>query len=185
MASHPLNPAYRMIEIDEFLDMDLGDAKAELVDGTIWMMAGSSTTHAAVAANIIIALGPRLRGSGCRPYGSDMALRTGKRSIRFPDVTVYCNNPAAPENDKKRLLDHAKVIFEVLSPSTASNDQTAKLAEYRDIPSVDMIVFVDPDNERVRPVDRAGKGEWLPTGADLDLPVLGISLPHAEIFARD
>ena len=55
MAWHPLNPAYRMVEVDEFLDMDLGDAKAELVDGTIWIMAGGSPTHAAVAANIIIA----------------------------------------------------------------------------------------------------------------------------------
>ncbi len=185
MAAHPLNPAYRMIEVDEFLDMDLGDAKAELVDGTIWMMAGGSPTHAAVAANIIYSLMTRLRGSGCRPYGLDMPLRTGERSIRFPDVTVYCNNPAAPENDKKRMLDHARVIFEVLSPSTASNDQIAKLAEYRDIPSVEMIVFVDPENERIRPVSGQDRGEWLPTGADLKLPALGITLPHAEIFARD
>jgi Uma2 family endonuclease len=185
MASHPLNPAYRIVEIDEFLDMDLGDAKAELVDGTIWMMAGGSPTHAAVAANIIIALGARLRGSGCRPYGSDMPLRTGPASIRFPDVTVYCDNPAGPENDGKRLLDHARVVFEVLSPSTASNDQIAKLAEYRALPDVKAVIFVDPDNQRVRLVDPEGNGGWLSTGSDLHIEAIKVTISHDEIFARD
>ncbi len=185
MASHPLNPAYRTMEVEEFLDLELGDAKAELVDGTIWMMAGGSPTHAAVAANIIITLGGKLRGSGCRPYGSDMPLRTGPSSIRFPDVTVYCNNPASPENDGKRLLDHARVVFEVLSPSTASNDQIVKLAEYRGLASIQAIIFVDPDNQRVRLVGRDGKGDWLATGTDLEIDPLKIMLLHDEIFARD
>ena len=185
MASHPLNPAYRMMEVEEFLDLDMGDAKAELVDGTIWMMAGGSPTHAAVATNVIITLGSRLRGSGCRPYGSDMPLRTGAASIRFPDVTVYCNNPAGLENDGKRLLDHARVVFEVLSPSTASNDQIAKLAEYRALESVEAVVFVDPDNQRVRLIDRDGNGAWLATGADLRIDPLNVTLTHDEIFARD
>jgi Uma2 family endonuclease len=185
MASHPLNPAYRAVEVEEFLDMDFGDAKAELVDGAIYMMAGGSPKHAAVAANVIIALGTKLKGSGCRPYGSDMPLRTEKRSIRFPDVTVYCNDPASRVNDGKRLLDHARVVFEVLSPSTASNDQIIKLAEYRAINSIETVVFIDPDGERVRAVGRDGEGEWLSTGADLSLTALNITLLHSEIFARD
>ena len=185
MATNFNNPAYRKVEVHEFLDMDLGDARAELVDGTILMMAGGSPKHAAVAANIIIALGSRLRGSGCRPYGSDMPLRTSTYSIRFPDVTVYCNDPASPQNDEKRLLDHAKVVFEVLSPSTASNDQIVKLAEYKEIESIKTVVFVDPDGERVRAVGKDGSGDWVQTGGDLELPELGVTLPHTEIFARD
>jgi Uma2 family endonuclease len=185
MASHPLNPAYRTIEVDEFLGMDLGDAKAELVDGTLWMMAGGSPTHAAVAANITATLLTRLRGSGCRPYGSDMPLRTGPASIRFPDVTVYCNNPASPGNDGKRLLDHARVVFEVLSPSTASNDQIAKLREYLALPEIAAVVFVDPDNQRVRLVDPDGNGGWNATGSDLHIEALGVTITHDEIFSRD
>ena len=53
MATNFNDPAYRKVEVHEFLAMDLGDAKAELVDGTILMMAGGSPKHAAVAANII------------------------------------------------------------------------------------------------------------------------------------
>ena len=187
MASLALDPAYRRVSIREFLDMDLGEAKAELVDGMILMMAGGSPRHAAIAANLIIALGPRLRGTGCRPYGSDLAMRTGEASIRFPDVSVYCNDPEAPVAQDAKLLGDPRVVFEVLSPSTASNDQITKLREYRALPGVDAIVFVDPDNERLRIVhrDTLGDGEWLPSGAELALPTLGLTVPHNEIFAVD
>ena len=187
MATLALDPAYRRVTVGEFLAMDLGEAKAELVDGMICMMAGGSPRHAAIAANIIIALGPRLRGSGCRPYGSDLAMRTGEASIRFPDVSIYCNDPEMPVDPDAKLLGDPRVVFEVLSPSTASNDQVTKLREYRALPGVDAIVFVDPDNERLRIVarDTRGDGEWLPHGTDLTLPTLGVTVPHREIFALD
>jgi Uma2 family endonuclease len=187
MASLALDPAYRRVTIREFLDMDLGEAKAELVDGMILMMAGGSPRHAAIAANLIAALLPRLRGTGCRPYGSDLAMRTGEASIRFPDVSIYCSDPAKPAAVDAKLLGDPRVVFEVLSPSTASNDQITKLREYRALPGVDAIVFVDPDNERLRIIhrDTSGDGEWLPRGAELALPTLGLTVPHSEIFALD
>ena len=184
MATTAFHPAYRPVMVREFLAMDLGDAKAELVDGLILMMAGGSPRHAAIAMNLGIALGNRLRGTGCRPYGSDLAVRTGEASIRFPDVSVYFRDDHTGETGDAKLLGVPRVIFEVLSPSTASNDQITKLAEYRALAGVAGIVFVDPENERVRLVEpgAARDGAWLPPGSDLDLPMLGVSLPHAEIF---
>jgi Uma2 family endonuclease len=185
MATSPINPAYRKVEVQEFLDMDFGDAKAELVDGMIYMMSGGSRRHAAIAANLIFALMGKLRGSGCRPYGSDLAARTGPNSIRYPDVSVYCGEANHPEDPKAKLIGDPEVVFEVLSASTASNDQLIKLAEYRALPGVKLVVFVDPDNERVRSVDPAQESEadWLPVGSDLALPSLGITLSHEDVFA--
>ena len=76
------DPAYGKVDIDAFLEMDFGGRKAELDDGVIFMMAGGGMEHAGIAANIIAALMPRLRGSGCRPFGSDLAVKTGPQSIR-------------------------------------------------------------------------------------------------------
>jgi Uma2 family endonuclease len=189
MASLTNNPAYRTVSVREFLDMELGDAKAELVDGVIFMMSGGSATHAAIAANLIAALMPRLRGTGCRPYGSDLAVRTGEASIRFPDVSIYCNAKPPADDPKAKLLGDPRVIFEVLSPSTASNDQITKLNEYQTLSGVDAIVFVDPDNERLRIVQRMENGEWRDqwqaSGTDLFLPSLDIMVPRGEIFASD
>jgi Uma2 family endonuclease len=185
MATLPLDPAYRRVTVREFLAMDLGDAKAELVDGVILMMAGGSPRHAAIAMNLGIALGNRLRGTGCRPYGSDLAVRTGESSIRFPDVSVFCREDEPEDTSEPGLLGTPRVIFEVLSPSTASNDQIRKLAEYRALPGVREVVFVDPDNERVRVVDTSAEREagWLSPGSEVPLHSLGISLPPGEIFA--
>ncbi len=117
MASLAIDPAYRRVTVREFLAMDLGDAKAELVDGMIFMMAGGSARHAVIPANLIIALGNRLRGSGCRPYGSDLAMRTGEASIRFLDVSVYCNDQARPPNFPDRALQSKLRRSENIYPS--------------------------------------------------------------------
>lgn len=79
--------------------------------------------------------------------------------------------------------------MEILSPATASNDQITKLAEYRARASVEQIIFIDPDTERVRVVAaRSSEGsdtDWLPSGSDLSLESLGIAVPCAEIFAEE
>ncbi len=168
--------------------MDFGDAKAELEDGLIYMMAGGSHPHARVASNLIFSLRTRLRGSGCFPFGSDLATRTGERSIRFPDVSVHCGNPTAPENDDRKLLGDPTVVFEVLSPSTEQHDQRTKLPEYQELPGVQAIVLINLRDESVRLVERTTVGwvDHVPASTgDLVLNALGISIPHAEIFARD
>lgn len=189
MAAVRLDPAYRRVEVDEFLEMDFGGAKAELEDGLIYMMAGGNEAHARIAANLLMYIGPKLRGTGCRPYGSDFATRTAERSVRFPDLSIYCNNPSAPGNDRKKLLGDPQVVFEVLSPSTSSYDQSVKLQEYRELEGVREIVLVDPEAERVRLVRRTPSGgwtdDWLPEQADLHIPSLDLAIPHTEIFARD
>lgn len=184
MAHVALDPAYRRMSVEEFLALDLRGAKAELEDGLLYMMTGGSEAHSRNAVNIIIALGARLRGSGCRPYNSDFAVRTGERSVRFPDVSVYCNNPAAPENRDKQLLGDPRVVFEVLSPSTSSLDQTVKRDEYLALPGLTDIVFVDPVRERIRHVRRRSD-EWLEPGSDLVLESINVVIPQAEIFADD
>jgi len=183
----PLSPAYRRMTVREFLDADFGDAKVELVDGVPLMMAGGSAQHALIAANLISALTPKLRGRGCRAVGSDLALQTREHSVRFPDVSIYC--PANPIDPQARLLGDPVVVFEVLSPSTSTLDQHDKLAEYRGRPGIKMIVFIDPDRRRCRLVARTGPeawtDAWLPEGADVRIDALDLIIPHDEIFALD
>jgi Uma2 family endonuclease len=187
MATRAFSPPYRPTTVAEFLEIDLGEVKAELVDGQILMMPGGSAKHAEVAANLISAPRTRLRGTGCRPSGSDMALRTGEASVRFPDISVYCRANSEPFDPTGKLIGVPKVVFEVLSPSTASNDQIVKLAEYRALPGLDAIVFIDPTNERNRVVDPTTEVEadWLVSGSDLALPSLDLIVQHDEIFADD
>ncbi|MBB6503593.1 Uma2 family endonuclease [Sphingomonas endophytica] len=176
----------RLLTAAEFLQIDFGpDLKAELDNGVIRMMAGGSRDHARIQANMLIALGTRLRGTGCRPYGSDMAILTHDASVRYPDVTVDCGQPG--DSGADRYLSAPRIIVEILSPSTRTLDLGSKKAEYQALPSVEAIVFVDPDAETLVVSTRSETGwsDSLPARRDVDLPTLNLTIPHAEIFARD
>ncbi|MGI4731444.1 MAG: Uma2 family endonuclease [Janthinobacterium lividum] len=182
------SPYPRLLSATEFLRIDFGShLKAELDDGVIRMMGGGSIAHARVQMNLYRTLASALRGSGCRPYGSDAAVETHDRSVRYPDVTIDCARGGDLPGDL--VLREPRVIIEVLSPSTRTEDAGVKLVEYRALATVETIVLVDPDAERCRVVQRTGPGAWSDVThsepADIAFPSLGISIPHDEIFARD
>jgi Uma2 family endonuclease len=178
-----------LLTVEDFLEIDFGsDRKAELDNGVIRMMAGGSARHAAIQGNIFSFLHARLKGSGCRPYGSDMGLKPHNLSLRYPDVSVYCHGNDA-ELDTAQSFDDPQILFEILSAGTARTDLRVKLEEYKAVPSVQTIVFVDTASERVRILQRTDAESWSDLSAttprDVNLPSLKITIPHAEIFARD
>ena len=107
----------------------------------------------------------------------------------FPDVSVYCNGPAAPENGHRQLIGDPRVIFEVLSHSTASHDQLVKVPEYQALEAVRDIVLVDPEREKIRLITRTQRGgwsdDWLNSGEPVPIVSLDLIMPHDEFFARD
>ena len=178
------------ISAEQFLAIEFGpEEKVELDNGFIRMRSGGTGAHSRVQVNLIIALGTRLRGTGCRAFNSDMAVRTHDLSVRYPNVSVYCGDQSSPERDKEKAFTDPRVVIEVLSPTTSLHDQRIKLGEYQDIPSVDTVVFVDPDTERLRVVQRTGAqgwiDSWLSQGSEVVLPSLSLTIAHDEIFARD
>ncbi|WP_246617127.1 Uma2 family endonuclease [Sphingomonas yunnanensis] len=57
----------RFLTAEEFLQIDFGpELRAERDDGVIRMMADGSREYARAQGNIFLALGDRLRRSGCR-----------------------------------------------------------------------------------------------------------------------
>ena len=184
-----LDPAYRKITADEFLAIEFSsDRKFELADGVIVAMTGGTEPHSWVKGNIYSWLRNHLRGSRCRPYDSDMAVKISDTQLRYPDVSIYCDGPPRGTLRAEKALTEPTVVIEVLSPSTASHDQGDKLAEYKTIGSLRTIVFVDPDAEMCRTVERLDNG-WLDhlfSGTSgIIIPALDLTIPHAEVFIRD
>lgn len=185
-----LDPKFQPITVEQFLDIDFGsDRKFELVDGVIRMMTGGSPAHARVSTNILTFLQVRLRGTGCRAYNSDMGVRVSDIDARYPDISIFCGEPASIERERLRIYSDPVAVIEVLSPSTTKEDLGSKLDEYRQIASVDTIAFIDPDKELTRVVQRLGptasRDDLFAQPHDLELPSLAVTIPHTEIFARD
>lgn len=183
------DPVYRPITADEFLEMDFGtDKRFELHRGVIYMMAGGTEPRAWAQLNILTWLRTRLRGTRCRPYGPDMAMRISETDIRYPDISVYCDQPPRDALTQARLLGNPTVVIEILSPATAMFDRGTKLEEYRAIPSIRTIAFVDTSNEMCRTIERTDTGwfdQMFSGERGIPIPALDLTIPHAEIFAHD
>ena len=180
--------AKRLITAEEFLDIEFpSDTRFELDNGVIKMMAGGLAIHARIQGNVFGALFQKLAGSGCSPYGPDMALRTHDLAVRYPDISVYCGKNGT-DNDKLKAFDDPKLVVEILSPTTRQDDIKVKLPEYRTIASLEAIVYIDPEDKTVHLETRDPARGWTVTtpeiGESVTLPLHGIVLGWEEIFGR-
>jgi Uma2 family endonuclease len=145
-------------------------------------MAGGTAAHAAIQVNLIVALGVRLRGRPCRPYGSELKILVAGR-IRYPEAFVVCTPVAA----NTKVVADPVVVFEVLSDGTENTDLVVKNAEYRATSSVQRYVILQQTHAGATVFSRKGE-DWvadLVSGADgvLRLPEIGIEIPMAELYA--
>ena len=175
---------------DEYIALERAAAtKSELVNGEIFAMAGAKPRHNALAANLVAALGPRLRaaGSPCVVFNSDQRIRADASTFySYADAVVACS----PRFHAKYTdtLVNPTVIVEVLSHSTEAEDRGAKFAHYRAIPSFVEYVLVSQAAHRVEHFRRVESGRWLMTPLEgdealLELSSLGCSIPLGEIYA--
>ena len=175
----------------EFLHLYDGvEGRWELVEGVPVMMSGGSFRHALVAGNIYFALRRELRGKPCQPFGSDAGVGVDFHNIRYPDVAVYCDpRDLDVDLDEKRTGRHPVVLVEVHSPSTSNIDRGLKLRQYKAIPSVRSILFVDPRANLAELYERIGDAEWretvVPEGEDVPLPAIGVTLSADDIWRVD
>ena len=112
-----------------------------------------------IALNIASLLKDHLRGGSCRAYISDMKLRVETANAFFyPDVFVTCDER---DHQAKLFMSHPRLIVEVLSDSTAAFDRGEKFAIYRQIPTLDEYLLVDPDSLRADCFRRDNTGHWV------------------------
>jgi Uma2 family endonuclease len=143
-------------------------------------MVGVSVAHAAIQKNVLIALGNRLRGGRCQPYGSDLKIEVTGR-ICYPDAFVVC----APGLATDRVVSDPVVIFEILSCETSRRDRITKNEEYRLTPSVQRYVMLEQDEIAATVFAREGErwvGTLLKGDAFLSMPEIGIEVPLAEFY---
>jgi Uma2 family endonuclease len=159
-------------------------ARYELVDGQPRLMTGGTQAHNAIAINLTSALKTLLRGSGCRPGGSDLRIPTGTGNVRYPDALIDCGEFRRGEHD----ASEPTVVFEVLSRSTAWTDWHAKLHDYDMTLTIKQYVLVSQDEPRVVVWNR-GEGERLVLdetitnlAASVGLHPVGLTLPLADIY---
>jgi Uma2 family endonuclease len=176
--------AISRMTVDQFLDWEDGtDTRYELVDGQPVAMASGTPEHGELIARVSRLVGSRLQDP-CRVVNTT-AIRRAEDHWRsyVPDVLVTCE----PRQQGKKAIESPRLIVEVLSPSTASNDHGDKFDFYRAIPSVEEILFVASTTRRIE-VWRRENGEWraqlLGRGAMLRLAACDTPIPVDEVYGN-
>jgi Uma2 family endonuclease len=114
----------------------------EYLNGEVYAMTGGTLPHNSIALNLAAALKNRLRGTGCRVFINDVKVQVSTKGPYFyPDVVVGCNRE---DFQSKKLISHPRLIIEVLSPGTEGYDRGEKFQRYRQMPSLQEYIIIDP-----------------------------------------
>jgi Uma2 family endonuclease len=94
-----------------------------------------------------------LKGSLCRPYESNLYLKTGEHSIREPDLTVICDHS---KFNGKVYEGIPRLIIEIVSPSSKSTDLYQKKGEYYNLGVREYWIVLSKDKVQVNIWDEEG-----------------------------
>ena len=176
-----------LISVSDYLAGELvSEIKHEYIGGSVHAMAGGKVRHNKAAMNSLGSLNSTLKGKTCQPFGSDMKVRIDLPSqtrFYYPDGMVVCDSLG----DDETFQDRPVVVIEVLSDSTRRQDLGEKRDAYKAVPSLCVILIIDPSKVEVI-VDRRSEngGFFTERYAALDetIPLLEISadLPLADIY---
>lgn len=167
---------------------EISGVKHEYLGGTVHAMAGATNQHNTIALNCLSFLVFQLRGKRCQAFNSDTKIRIefpDHTRFYYPDAMVVCEpNPGADHFQSQPV-----VILEVLSDSTRRADLVEKRDAYFTLPSLKVLIFVEPEFPSVtlhRAKAEGGFAVERHSGLEATIPLQEIeaSLPLAEVYER-
>ena len=140
------------------------------VRGEVFSMAGGTAEHNSAALNAALTLNQHLKGTPCKVFIGDMRLHIQAADCYYyPDVVVTC--AAIDTNDPKLTsLSAAKLVVEVLSPSTSAFDRGDKFADCRRLETLEEYVLIDPETGVVDVFRKGADGLWVLHPSDTASP---------------
>jgi Uma2 family endonuclease len=173
---------------EEYLRLErAAEYKSEYIDGQILAMSGGTFPHALVGTNLVLTLGPALRGRGCGVVNSDLRTAvTPQGPFFYPDAVIYCGEPLLSDHHRDALLNPV-VVFEVLSESTEGYDRGLKFRHYRRIPTLREYVLISQTMPHIDVFTKGTDAKWTLTEFDgldavCELTALSVRFPLAEIY---
>jgi Uma2 family endonuclease len=175
---------------EEYLALERkAEFKSEYLDGVVYALAGASTRHNLIVANIITAIGVQLKGRPCKVYPSDLKVRVpSSKRFFYPDVSVVCGDDEFADDEKDVILNPT-LIVEVTSETTAGFDRGKKFLSYQQINSLQEYLLVSQDEILVEGYSRQGNDTWLYTKVtglegSLTLPSIACELALKDVYDK-
>lgn len=154
-----LDPVVGGWTVEEFLGWEDGtDTRYELIDGAVVAMAPPARAHGRLAARLGGLIDAELRmRAPCFVQNEAGIIRPGSDDTCYiADLAVSCESSEPGD----RLMREPLLIIEILSPSTTAFDRLQKIADYRQIPSVQEILLIDSESMFAE-ILRRDAGRWI------------------------
>jgi Uma2 family endonuclease len=152
-------PAISPMTLDEFLRWDDGtDTHYELIGGFPVAMAPPAAAHRMLAARVLTALeiAPSTRRP-CNAQGDAGVVRPDRADTYFEaDIAATCERQDA----RQQSLIEPFLVVEILSASTERHDRRVKLPVYRQLPTVQELLYMDSDGIYAELHRRSGT-QWI------------------------
>jgi Uma2 family endonuclease len=169
----------RAMSVDEYLawsDSQSERQRTELINGQIVTMPAERLLHTYVKTSAFLALRQAIEAAGlpCQALPDGPGVRIDDHTVYEPDALIYCGGAPPPAS---MLIPNPVVLVEVLSPTTAHSDTSAKLIGYFKLPSVAHYLVLDPDDRTVTHYTRGGTPSLLSSGPlRLDPPGIDVTV---------
>ena len=152
---------YNYISPEEYLEAERAALeKHEYYQGEIFAMSGASLKHNKIFSNLFRDIAFKIKGKGCRPYGSNLRIHIPKNTLfTYPDISIICGEPDLTD-DKFDTATNPSVLIELLSKSTRNYDKGEKFTLYRDIDSLQEYILVDTEKIYVEKHIRNADNSW-------------------------
>jgi Uma2 family endonuclease len=165
------------------------DVKHDYIAGHAVAMAGGSPRHSLVSANVTGEVRNKLGKKPCKVYDSNLLVGVpGTPYSHYPDAAIVCGPlQFDPRDPGQNTIVNPRVVFEVLSPSTAASDRGDKFDRYRTLESFNEYVLVFQNKPEIQTFFKHPDGTWLMrvahgVKAKIKLQSVGITLDAAEIY---
>lgn len=152
------NAARRKLTFAEYMEIEReAETKHDLVQGVMIDVAGGTSTHGKICANVITWLNVALLDTVCSVMTSDVKVYIGRHSVRYPDVCVACGTLDVAFGES---LQNPVLLVEVLSDSTEKVDRGIKAREYAVISSLRHYVLIGQNAPLIEHYERDAAGDW-------------------------
>lgn len=176
----PLGP----LSVEEYLRREARSKRRhEYVNGTVFVMTGTTIRHNQILHNIAGRLRAAATGGRCRVFTEAIKVRIRDERFYYPDVVAAC----VPLDDDDVYLREPCLVVEVTSPSTKGTDAREKADHYPTIPSLQMYLVVRHNRRHVEVHRRVGERTWerseVAGAGSIAVPCPRATLTLEEIYA--
>jgi Uma2 family endonuclease len=174
---------HRAMTVDEYLawgDRQGERPRTELINGQIVTMAAERIAHNRIKVATIITLHRALEAANlpCEVLTDGVTVKIDDHTAYEPDALVQCGAKLAGDS---MVVPNPLIILEVLSPTTAHTDTSAKLIGYFKLPSVAHYLIVDPEARTVTHYARSATPNLM-SGGPLRLDPPGLDLKVEDLL---